>query len=329
MRVVPKQFILESTNRCNLMCRYCPSVENTGKFPVGDMSIELFKSIVDRIAVEAPGSTVIPWANGEPFLHPQYLEMMQYLNTKGLRFYITTNLTIWREDVLRELLRDGSNMYQLIVSMDGIFGSGNIAKARPGTDEEVLRRNIGRLFALKDEVNSKADLAFKICRRGQDYGEIERYIHYWLENPDLDFVIVGDALIGENEDSMRTEPCQYFDNNFMVIRWTGDIVICAYNDKAVNDLAGSYGKVRLEGSLLELYNNIKITRRREVQKAGVFTAPCDTCPIAYTGIGCKGKIQFRDNPGQEYYFQRDYYNQFFSKKLHWKANSYYGGKDPS
>jgi len=57
VRVVPKQFILESTNRCNLMCRYCPSVENTGKFPVGDMSIELFKSIVDRIAVEAPGST--------------------------------------------------------------------------------------------------------------------------------------------------------------------------------------------------------------------------------------------------------------------------------
>jgi len=43
-------------------------------------------------------------------------------------------------------LRDGSNMYQLIVSMDGIFGSGNIAKARPGTDEEVLRRNIGRLL---------------------------------------------------------------------------------------------------------------------------------------------------------------------------------------
>ena len=322
----PKQFILEATNRCNLQCRYCPSVDNDG-FPVGDMDVDLFKSIVDRIAAESPESTVIPWANGEPFLHPQYLGMMEYLNNKGLRFYVTTNLTIWRENVLRELLLPGSGCYQLIVSMDGIFGSGNIPKARPGTDEEVLRRNIGRLFALKTEMDSKTDIAFKICRRGQDYGEVERYVQQWLENPDLDFVIVGDALVGENEDSMRTEPCQYFDNNFMVIRWTGDLAICAYCDKAINKLQGSYGKVGLTGSLLELYNNEDIAFRRAEQNAGRFSAPCDTCPIAYTGIGFRGKISFRDNPGQEYWYQRDYYNQFFSKRLHWKPNSYYGGKD--
>ena len=168
--IKPKQYILEATNRCNLQCRYCPSVENTGKFPVGDMSVEFFKSIVDRIAAESPESTVIPWANGEPFLHPKYFEMMAYLNSKGLRYYVTTNLTIWREDVLRELLRHGSGCYQLIISMDGLFGSGNIARARPGTDEELLRRNIGRLIALKEEISSETELAFKICRRGQDYG---------------------------------------------------------------------------------------------------------------------------------------------------------------
>lgn len=324
--VYPKQFILEATNRCNLECKYCPSVCNDG-FPSGDMSVEFFTSIVDRIAEESPKSTVIPWANGEPFLHPHYLEMIQYLNSKHLRFYVTTNLTIWREDVLRELLRDDSGCYQLIVSMDGLFGSGNIDKARPGTDEEVLRRNVGKLFALKHEMDSKTELAFKICRRGQDYGEVERYVQYWLEHSDLDFVIVGDSLIGENEHSMRIEPCQYFDHNFMVIRWTGDVTICAYNDRAVNKLEGSYGKVGLTGSLLELYNNAQITRRREAQNVGVFEAPCDTCPIAYTGIGFRGQITFRDNPGQPYWFQKDYYNQFFSKKLQWKPNSYYGGKD--
>ncbi len=324
--VYPKQIILESTNRCNLECKYCPSVCNDG-FPSGDMSIEFFKSIVDRISEESPKSTVIPWANGEPFLHPHYLEMMQYLNSKHLRFYVTTNLTIWREDVLRELLRDDSGCYQLIVSMDGLFGSGNIDKARPGTDEEVLRVNVGKLLALKHSLASKTDLAFKICRRGQDYGEVERYVQYWLEHPDLDFVIVGDSLVGENEDNMRTEPCQYFDNNFMVIRWTGDVTLCAYNDKAVNKLEGSYGKVGMTGSLLEIYNNPEITRRRESQRVGVFPSPCDTCPIAYTGIGEHGKTTFRDNPGQEYWRSRDYYNTFYSRRLNWKPNSYYGGKD--
>ena len=325
----PKQFIIEATNRCNLQCRYCPSVENTGKFSIGDIDVDFFKSIVDRIAEESPESTVIPWANGEPFMHPRYLEMMEYLNLKKIRYYVTTNLTIWREDVLRELLRPGSGCYQLIVSMDGLFGSGNIAKARPGTDEETLRRNIGRLIDLKSELASETELAFKICRRGQDYGEIERYVQYWLANPGLDFVIVGDALVGENDHVMRTDPCQYFDHNFMVIRWTGDVTICAYCDKAVNELEGSYGKVGMTGSLLELYNNEIITRRRDAQNTGVFSSPCDICPIAYSGIGFRGKINFRDDPGTEYWYQRDYYNQFFSKQLHWKPNSYYGGKDLS
>ena len=326
--IKPKQYILEATNRCNLQCRYCPSVENSGKFPVGDMSVEFFKSIVDRIAAESPESTVIPWANGEPFLHPKYFEMMAYLNSKGLRYYVTTNLTIWREDVLRELLRHSSGCYQLIVSMDGLFGTGNIEKARPGTDEHVLRTNIQRLIRLKAELHSDTELAFKICRRGQDYGEVERYVQYWLENPGVDVVVVGAALVGENEDCMRTEPCQYFDSNFMVIRWTGDVAICAYCDKAVNELEGSYGKVNMENSLLSLYNSPAIEARRKDQRKGIFASPCDTCPIAYSGLGFRGKVSFRDDPGTEYWYQRDYYNQFFSKRLHWKPNSYYGGKTP-
>jgi Radical SAM superfamily. len=323
----PKQIIIEATNRCNLQCRYCPSVDNTGKFPVGDIDVDFFKSIIDRATIESPDSTIIPWANGEPFLHSRYLEMMQYLNEKKRRFYVTTNLTIWREDVLCELLKPNSGCYQLIVSLDGLFNSGNISKARPGSNEEIIKRNLRKLFELKSELASKTELAVKICRRGQDYGEIERYVQYWLSNTDIDFVVVGDALMGENANIMRTEPCQYFDNNFMVIRWNGQLAICAYCDKAVNEMVGSYGTVDFNNSLVELYNNEKIKSRRIDQDHGVYHYPCDTCPIAYTGIGFRGKVNFRDDPGTDYWYQRDYYNQFFSKRLHWKANSYYGGKN--
>ena len=319
--LIPKQFIVEAINKCNLKCKYCPSIENNS-FPVGQMSVDFFKSIINRIAEEAPESTVIPWGNGEPFMHPDYADLMAYLNKKKLRYYVTTNLTIWREDVLTELLREGSSCYQLIISMDGLFGTDNIAKARPGTDEDLLHCNILKLIDLKKSLSSKTGLAFKICRRGQDYGEIEKYIQYWLEK-DIDFIIVGDALIGENELPMRTEPCQYFDNNFMVIRWTGDVALCAYCDKAVNDLVGSYGKVEMTGSLLEIYNGFWIEARRSLQHKGTFPSPCETCPIAYTGVGFRGKVSFRDNPDVEYFYQKDYYNQFFSKKLNRKPDSYY------
>jgi MoaA/NifB/PqqE/SkfB family radical SAM enzyme len=316
----PKQVDVEVTSLCNLQCKFCPSLCNDGKS--GHMKFSLFKSIVDRIDWPC---TVVAWLNGEPFLHPRYGEMVAYLNEKKQRFYTTTNLTIWREDVLRDILRPGSSCYQLIVSMDGLFGSGSIPKARPGTDESVLRENIDRLIKLKAELGSSVELAFKICRRGQDWDEIERYIQFWLAS--IDFVVVGDALIGENEVSMRTAPCQYSDNNFMVIRWDGTLVPCAYNDRVVNDHMLSYGVLDETQDLLEAYNNPIITKFRESQRKGAFPPPCDLCTFAYTGVGFQGQVEFRDSPGDMYWFHRDYYNSFFSKKKHWKPNSYYGGKD--
>lgn len=322
MRLLPQQLDIEVTSLCNLRCKFCPSLVNDGKS--GHMSFRFFKSIVDRIDWDC---TVVAWLNGEPFMNPEYGKMVAYLNEKHQRFYTTTNLTIWRDYVLREILRPGSSAYQLIVSMDGLFGSGNIARARPGTNEEVLRANIQRLLSLKAELHSDVELAFKICRRGQDWDEIERYIQFWLADTGVDFVVVGDALIGENEECMRTAPCEYSDHKFMVIRWDGTLVPCAYNEKVVNEHMLSYGVLNETDNLIDVYNNEIMARFREAQAAGVFPKPCDTCPFPYTGVGFQGQIEFRDNPGTMYWFHKDYYNSFYSRRKNWKPNSYYGGKD--
>jgi MoaA/NifB/PqqE/SkfB family radical SAM enzyme len=322
--VTPKQVIIEATSRCNLQCKYCPSICGEG-YPQGDMSFEFFKSIVDRIDFD---TTVIPWMNGEPFLNPEYLKFVQYLNEKKQRFYVTTNLTVFREDVIIELLKEGSSCYQLIVSMDGLFGLGNIPKARPGTDEKQLRANIERLLYLKNLLSSKTKIAFKICERGQDWSEIERYIQYWLASSALDYVCVGKPLKDTNDETMRTSPCQYADHNFMVIRWDGKLVVCAYNDEAANKGKLSYGTVTRDNNLLELYNNEKIAGFRASQNDGFYPEPCDKCAFAYTGLGFQGQVEFRDDPNTVYYFHQDYYNSFFSKKKEWKPNSYYGGVDP-
>ena len=319
----PKQLIIEATNRCNLQCKYCPSVCNDGKFPIGDMSYNFFKSIVDRVTLEFPDTTIIPWMNGEPFLNPNYHLMVAYLNEKKRRFYVTTNLTIWRDDVLLELLKPGSGCYQLIVSMDGLAGTGSIAKARPGTSEELLLKNMNRLLRLRADLDSQTQIAVKICERGQDWQEIEEYIQYWLADSSIEYVCVGKPLKDLNETSMRIYPCQYFDNNFMVIRWTGDLTICAYSDEAANNLALSYGKVTESNSLLGLYNNDAIKQLREDQNNKIFHKPCEACSFAYTGFGADGEIAFRSNPKEVYHHRFDYYNNFFSQKEDHKSTSYY------
>lgn len=320
---VPKQVIIEATSACNLQCKYCPNV--TGEYPVGNMSLGLFKHICDLVKKEMPDSVVIPWMNGEPFMDPNYLDKIKYISKLGLRFYVTTNLTIWRPDIIEYLLSDECTCYQIIVSMDGLPDSQNIYNARPGTNSAQLLNNLTRVFELKKKMNSSKDLAVKICERGQDWQEIEEYVQYWLDEDMIDYVCVGKPLKDENEGTvtMRRYPCQYFDRNFMVIRWDGRLVPCAYNTKVANQGLLTYGFVdQHTESLLNIYNNDFMQKLRWDQRHGLFPKPCDTCGFAYTGFGFEGEVQFRSST-DKYYFHQDYYNMFFSNKKSWKPRDYY------
>lgn len=324
-RVVPKQIYVEVTNRCNLQCKGCPSVTNEG-FPIGDMPLEFFKSVVDRIDWEC---TIIPFMNGEAFLHPKYDEMVRYLNEKGKRFYLTTNLTCMRKSIFVEAMKEGSGCYQIIVSLDALFGNGNISKTRPGSDEGLIKKNLYELLALKREMKSKVEIALKLCRRGQDWGEIEKFVQFWLNDSDIDHIVVGNIFTGSNEESMRTEPCRNIDNNFMIMRWDGTLLPCTLNTKVVNTGALSYGRLGLTDDLIEMYNNPVISKMRKDQNEGKYCDICAHCSFAYTGVGYKGKVSFRSDPGKEYWYSADYYNTHFSRNKNWKPNSWYGGKDAS
>jgi len=325
-KVIPKMVIIEVTNRCNLKCKYCPTVANPES--AGDMSLEMFKSIADKIKEEMPTTTTVcAWMLGEPFLNPHYLDMCRYLSSLGISYYVTTNLTIWDEELIRFLLSDKSTCYQIIVSMDGLPGTKSISLARPGTDAAKLVSNVHRLLRIKGEMDSEKDIAVKICERGQDWQEIEEYVQYWLGDEGIDYVCIGKILAGDNPESMRVHPCQFFDRQFMAIRWNGELVLCDYNPHIVNDHALGYGKYHVGDSLLELYNTEYIQELRDRQRKGDFPWPCSTCSFAYTGHGFEGEIRFRDDKiGEPIYYHQDYYNLFFSLKKKWKPKNYYVDK---
>ena len=318
---VPKQIIIEATSECNLRCKYCPSPFLKGSH----MSMELFESIVIRAKEEMPDATLIPWMNGEPLLHPRYADMLRIIEDSGMKAYVTTNGTIWNDEVFRIIARD-NNIYQLIFSLDGVPGSKSIELARPGSNGHEIMRNIIRFGEMKKETKG-CDLAVKITRRGQDWGEIEEYIQFWLSQSYIDYVCIGEALIGLNEGSMRRHICQYADANFMVIHYDGRLSYCAYHEEMANNPEWSPGTVDLTTPLLEIYNNEEYSRFREDQHLHNWWEPCATCSFAYTGFGFGGKVKFR-KWGAEVYFHRDYYNSFFSLVDKQKPNAYYldGGK---
>jgi radical SAM protein with 4Fe4S-binding SPASM domain len=287
------------------------------------MDWDLFKSIIDRINFP---TVVIPWMNGEPLMRKDYSEIVKYISSKSLSQYVTTNGTIWNEDFFHHITGQLSTCYQLIFSLDGLLdNSPSIEAARPGSNRSLIGQNIFRLLGLKKSRNSSLRIATKICMRGQDWEEIERYIDFWLK-AGVDYVCVGRNLTDDNTPGMRTSPCQYFDNNFMVIRADGELVACAYNEAVVNKHALPLGKVEADNTpLLDIYNNEAYTMLRESQNKGTYPGPCRTCGFAYTGMGMRGKVRLR-NPQllqDELFFGMDYYNIFMSKVDFHKDSLYY------
>ena len=162
----------------------------------------------------------------------------------------------------------------------------------------------------------------KLCERGQDYAEIEAYIEHWLQRG-VSYVVVGKALEWSSLPGMRRYPCQYFDNNFMVIRWDGRLVACAYHDRVVNEGLLPLGRVDASTPLLELYNNNAYTTLRARHREWAFPEPCDTCGFAYTGRGMVGRVRIRGRNTKPIYYHRDYYNSFYSYSQRFKHDEYY------
>ncbi len=322
---IPKFLILESTNFCNLKCKGCGATQ--ADFPKGFMDLDFYKSMVDSASRDGlqDKTIIMAWANGEPMLHPKLLEMLRYTTEKGFKTYVTTNGMFWNEEMFRWMLQEPL-YYQHIFSLDGLWDKGNIAKARPGSDEARIRANIEGFLDLKAKLGSKLDVLVKIVERGQDFGEIEAYIDYWLRQKGIDCVVVGKMLSSFDTEGMRLFPCQYPDETFMLVRWDRTPTLCMYNIHMMNEQARPMRKIEAGESILKYFNSEVYAQFHEDQERGIFRPPCNTCGIAYTGTGWRGSMRFRDPKliGDTIYIGEDYYNRTFSLIDKPRPASWYG-----
>ena len=80
-----KKIYLEITNACNLNCSFC--IKNKRK--VEYLTFDNYKLIVDKIKNYT--KELYFHILGEPLLHPDIINFIEYANKKGLLVNITTN----------------------------------------------------------------------------------------------------------------------------------------------------------------------------------------------------------------------------------------------
>jgi len=314
MSRIPRQIVIETNNTCNLKCLSCPSVDGSiDKYGKGYMDFNFFKSIIDRVEKEKMNTSITLCLNGEALLHPQYFDMAKYITDKGLPWYVTTNTTIWNEELF-QMVTEINSCYQIVLSNNGLFTPNSMAieKCMPGIQRNKSKKNIESFFKLKESKGNNIQAGIKICRRGQDQEELEHLISYWLE-AGADFVTIGRILTDCNN-GMRMFPCRHFDDMAMYVRYDGNVVPCSFNLHMTNEHAMDMGKLNETESIIKFYNKHEYQQLRFKHYTGEFPWPCNQCAIAYTGDGMEGEMHFRNLKLSQktIYFHDDYSNTFYS-----------------
>ncbi len=294
---MPLSISIEPTTACNLGCPECPSGLKMFTRETGNLHQSDAQHWIEEVA---PFVTYINfYFQGEPFIHPKFLELVKLAARKKMYTSTSTNAHFLHDELARKTVESGLD--RLIISIDGTTQEVYEQYRIHGKLEKVLEgtRNI---IAWKRKLKSKTPYVIfqflvvkpnehqvqEVKRLGKEMGvDAVRYKTaqvYDFEN--------GNPLIPENEKYSRYRKIiggRYEIRNKLddhcwrmwsgcVVTWDGKVVPCCFDKDATHQL----GDLKFE-SLKSIWNGKKYREFR----AGIFSSRKDIDICANCSEGTK------------------------------------------
>ncbi|AHF16825.1 radical SAM/SPASM domain-containing protein [Niabella soli] len=111
----PVSVSFEPTTSCNLRCPECPSGLRAFTRPKGMLQKDFFTKTIDEIHKEL--LYLIFYFQGEPYLNPGFLDMVQYASSKKIYTATSTNGHYMTSEMAKRTVESGLD--RLIISLDG------------------------------------------------------------------------------------------------------------------------------------------------------------------------------------------------------------------
>ncbi len=139
---LPVTLAVEPTTACNLRCPECPSGLRSFTRPTGNLRSDFFRGLVGELCRDV--SCLIFYFQGEPYINPEFLDMVTYARDRGLYTITSTNGHFLSDDNARRTVESGLD--RLIISVDGTTQETYAAYRRQGKLDVVLQgaRNVVR-----------------------------------------------------------------------------------------------------------------------------------------------------------------------------------------
>jgi radical SAM protein with 4Fe4S-binding SPASM domain len=111
----PISVSFEPTTSCNLRCPECPSGLRSFTRNTGMLQKDFFRETIDQLAPEL--LYLIFYFQGEPYLNPDFLEMVKYAHQKKIYTATSTNAHYLTDENAKRTVESGLD--RLIISIDG------------------------------------------------------------------------------------------------------------------------------------------------------------------------------------------------------------------
>lgn len=248
MKGLPVSISIEPTTSCNLRCPECPSGLRSFTRPTGMLDPVLFQKIIDELAPTLSYLTF--YFQGEPYLHPRFLDMVSYAAGKGIYTATSTNAHYLNEETALNTVRSGLD--RLIISIDGTTQEAYQSYRVGGSVEKVLRGAENVILAKKRLNSYTPHVVFQFLVVGPNEHQIP-HVQRLAKQVGVDQVALKTAQIYDYEKGSPLIPKQqrysrYKQNNdgswsvknaladhcwkmwhSCVVTWDGKVVPCCFD----------------------------------------------------------------------------------------------------
>ena len=146
----PISIAFEPTTSCNLRCPECPSGLRSFTRNTGMLDPEFFRQTIDQLHQDILYLTF--YFQGEPFLHPQFTDMVKYASGKNIYTATSTNAHFLNDETARKIVASGLD--RLIISIDGITQE-TYQQYRVGGSLEKVLEGARNIVSWKQKMKSK------------------------------------------------------------------------------------------------------------------------------------------------------------------------------
>lgn len=176
----PKMVVIAITYVCNALCPGCPYTGSSIRASYKDtkhMREDTFKKIADEIGSYKAWLRIS--GGGEPLIHPEIFELLQYAKAAGCQVGMITNGSLVTEEKARRLLEIGVDMVEF--SVDASTPE-DYDVVRKGLSFEKLVSNVKRMFELRNAGAYKTKIiASAVNQKGIDIDQVERFWSPWVD----------------------------------------------------------------------------------------------------------------------------------------------------